>query len=174
MMESVTDAPVRRTPEAAPEAAPASVRWAVRIMYAGAAAGIAGIFVNVITLGAIQQQRPIMSAALRTSTQHQAIAEFIVGGIVVAGVWTFMALSCRAGKPWARLVSTVLFAIYAVYTAEIVVEFDEVRPPDAVRVYTGIVWLIGLTAVILLWQRTTTPHFRARPRLRTAAQLWPR
>ena len=167
-MESVTDAPAYRTPEVAPEAAPASVRWAVRFMYAGAAAGIAGILVNVITLGAIRQQRPIMSAALRTSTQHQAIAEFIAGGIVVAAVWTSMALSCRAGKSWARLVSTVLFAIYTVYTTEIVIGFDKVRPPDAVRVYTGIVWLLGLAAVMLLWQRTTTTHFRTRPRPRAA------
>jgi hypothetical protein len=139
-------------------------------MYAGAAAGIAGIFVNVITLGAIRQQRPIMSAALRTSTQHQAIAEFIAGGIVVAVVWTLMALSCRAGKSWARLVSTVLFAIYAVYTTEIVIGFDKVRPADAVRVYTGIVWLLGLAAVMLLWQRTTSSHFRTRPRPRAPGQ----
>jgi hypothetical protein len=164
-MESVT-APARRTPEAAPEAAPASVRWAVRMMYAGAAAGIAGIVVNVTTLGAIREQRPIMSAALRTSTQHQAIAEFIVGGIAVAAVWTFMGLSCRAGKSWARLVSTVLFGIYTVYTTEIVAGFDNVRPPDAVRVYTGIVWLLGLITVTLLWQRTATPHFRTRVRSR--------
>jgi hypothetical protein len=170
-MESVTDAPPR-TPEAAPEAAPVAVRWAVRVMYAGAAAAIAGIFVNGITLGAIRQQRPIMSAALRTSTQHQAIAEFIVGGIIVATVWTFMALSCRAGRSWARLVSTVLFAIYAVYTTEIVIGFDNVRPPYAVRVYTGIVWLLGLAAVILLWQHTTTPHFRARPRPSGSPLSW--
>jgi hypothetical protein len=133
-------------------------------MYAGSAAGIAGIAINVTTLGAIRQQRPIMSAALRTSTQHQAIAEFIVGGIIVAAVWMFMALSCRAGKSWARLVSTMLFGIYTVYTTEIVIGFDRVSPPDAVRVYTGIVWLLGLAAVILLWHRTAASHFPARPR----------
>ena len=155
-MESVTDAPARRTAEATREAAPASVRWAVRIMYAGSAAGIAGIVVNVTTLGAIRQ-RPIMSAALRTSTQHQAIAEFIVGGIIMAAVWMFMGLSCRVGKSWARLVSTVLLGIYTVYTTEIVIGFDRVSPPDAVRVYTGIVWLLGLAAVILLWHRTAAP-----------------
>lgn len=165
MMESVTTgAPAQRPPDAAPEAAPASVRWAVRIMYAGAAAGIAGIAVNVMTLGAIRQQRPIMSAALRTSTQHQAIAEFIVGGIVIAAVWMFMAISCQAGARWARLASTGLFAIYTVYTTEIVIGFDRVNPPGAVHVYTGVVWLLGLSAVILLWHRAAALYFRARPR----------
>jgi len=131
-------------------------------MYAGAVASLAGIFVNLTTLGAIQQQRPLMSAALRTSTQHQAIAEFIVGGIVVAVVWLFMAVSCRVGRSWARLVSTVLFAIYTVYTTEIVAGFDRVSPPGAVQVYTGISWLLGLAAILLLWQRTVAPHFRRR------------
>ena len=167
MMESVaTSAPPHRAPEGAPEAAPVAVRWAVRIMYGGAAAGIIGILVNVTTLGVIRQQRPIMSAALRTSTQHQAIAEFIVGGIVVAALWTFLAMSCRAGKSWARIVSTVLFAIYTVYATEIVIGFDQVNPPGAVHVYTVIMWLIGLTATILLWGRTASGHFAAPGRRR--------
>jgi hypothetical protein len=121
----------------------------------------------VTTLGVIRQQRPLMSAALRTSTQHQAVAEFIVGGIVVAALWTFLAMSCRAGKSWARIVSTVLFAIYTVYATEIVIGFDRVDPPGAVHVYTVITWLIGLTATILLWGRTASGYFAA-PRRRRA------
>lgn len=164
VMESVTaGAPAHRTPEErATEAAPASVRWAVRIMYAGAAAGLAGIVVNVTTLGVIRQQRPIMSAALRTSTQHQAVAEFIVGGIVVAALWIFMAMSSRAGARWARITSTVLFGIYTVYTMEILIGLDRVSPPGAVQAYTGIVWLLSVAAFLLLWHCSATPHFRAR------------
>jgi hypothetical protein len=135
-------------------------------MYGGAAAGIVGILVNVTTLGVIRQQRPIMSDALRTSTQHQAIAEFIVGGIVVAALWTFMAMSCRVGKSWARILSTVLFAIYTVYATEIVIGFDRVNPPGAVHVYTVIMWLIGLTATILLWGHTASGYFAAPGRRR--------
>jgi hypothetical protein len=139
-------------------------------MYTGAAAGIAGIFVNVTTLGTITQQRPIMSAALRTSTQHVAIAEFIVGGIAAAAIWTFLAISCRVGARWARIASTVLFAIYTVYSTEIVIGVDRVNPPGAVQVYTGIVWLLGLVAIILLWQHSAGPYFRARPRSRGTGQ----
>lgn len=154
-----------------PEAEPsASVRWAVRIMYGGSAAAIVGILVNVTTLGVIREQRPILSAALRTPTQHQAAAEFIVGGIAVAAIWVFMALACRGGAGWARLVSTALFAVYTVYTAEIVAGLDRVRPPGAVQVYTVIVWLIGLTVVILLWRSESSSHFRARSRSRSRSR----
>ncbi|HVT70186.1 MAG TPA: hypothetical protein VHF26_20740 [Trebonia sp.] len=138
---------------------PRSATWAVRVMYGGAAASIAGIAINVSTLGVIRRQRPIMSMALRTSTYHQAIMEFVVGGVIAAAVWTFMAYSCHARMRWARIAATVLFAIYTVYTAELVVRLDQVSPPGAVQVYTVIVWLIGLTATILLWQRGSSAYF---------------
>ena len=164
-MESVTSGePGHRTPEGAPEAPAVSVLRAVRVMYAGATAALVGIIVNVTTLGVVREQRPFLSAALGTSTQHEAAAEFIIGGIVVAAIWVFMALACRAGAGWARLVSTLLFAVYTVYAAEIAAGFDQVSPPGAVQAYTVIVWLIGLTAVVLLWHRDSSSHFRARPR----------
>jgi hypothetical protein len=137
-------------------------------MYSGAVASIAGIFVNLSTLGVIRRQRPFLSAFLQTSTGHQAIMEFVIGGVFVAALWIFMAYSCRARMKWARLVGTVLFAIYTVYTAELVVKLDRVSPSGAVQVYTVVVWLIGLTATVLLWQRGTSAYF-AVPRRRERA-----
>jgi hypothetical protein len=134
-------------------------------MYGGAVASVAGIAVNVSTLGMIQRQRPFMSELLRTSGGQPAVMEFVVGGVAVAAVWAFMAYSCRARMRWARLAGTVLFAVYTVYTAELVVKLDRVSPPGAVQVYTVIVWAIGLTATVLLWQRGTSAYF-AGPRRR--------
>jgi hypothetical protein len=34
--------------------------------------------------------------------------------VIAAGVWIWMARSCRAGKSWARTVSTVLFGLIAI------------------------------------------------------------
>ncbi|HEY1704201.1 MAG TPA: hypothetical protein VGG75_31285 [Trebonia sp.] len=138
---------------------PRSATWAVRAMYGGAVASIAGIAVNVSTLGAIRRQRPIMSMTLRASTGHQAITEFVVGGVIAAALWIFMAYSCRARMRWARIAGTVLFAVYTVYTAELVAKLDQVSPPGAVQVYTVVVWLIGLTATILVWQRGSSAYF---------------
>jgi hypothetical protein len=155
---------VQRTPTDAKPALPESIRRATWVMYAGAAASIAGIFVNLTTLGAIRQRSPLMSPALLSSTEHQAIAEFIVGGLVVAAVWVFMAISCRAGMGWARIAGTVLFAIDTVYTADMVIGFDRVNTTLAGQLYASAVWLIGLTATLLLWQRSASAYFRRAPR----------
>jgi hypothetical protein len=133
-------------------------------MYGGAAVTIIGILVNLTTLGNIRQQRPIMSEALRTSTQNQAVVEFIVGGLLVATIWAFMAVACRNGMSWARITGTVLFAIDTVYVTELVVGLDNVHPPGAVKALAIVMWFFGLAATVLLWQRAASPHFSFRGR----------
>lgn len=125
-------------------------------MYGGAAASVAGIFVNLTALSALRRRT---APALWPSAERQAIAEFVVGGIVVAAVWAFMALSCRAGARWARISSTVLFAVDTVYTAVVVLGADRTAAGPGVRAWTGVTWLFGLAAVVLLWHRTATSHF---------------
>jgi hypothetical protein len=85
-------------------------------MYGGAALSLVGVFVNLTTLGTIKRRLPVTSPALLASTEHEAIAEFIVGGLVVAAVWIFLA--------------------------------------------TVAVWIAGLAATLLLWQRGANTYFR--------------
>jgi hypothetical protein len=140
-------------------------------MYGGAALSAAGVFVNLTTLGRIKRRLPLTSPALLASTEHQAIAEFVVGGLVSAAVWIFMAISCRAGMRWARLAGTALFAVDTVYTVDVAASFDRFDASVAVRVYTVVVWLAGLTATLLLWQRGASGFFRPAA---TAARRRPR
>jgi hypothetical protein len=140
------------------------VKWAARIMYGGGAATLVGIFVNVTTLGDVRRQRPIMAAAFQTSTARQAIAEFIVGGLIVTAIWAFMAISCQKGSHWARITGTAMFAVYTVYATELVVGLDNVSPPGAVQAYTVALWVCGLAATVLLWQGTASTHFGASDR----------
>jgi hypothetical protein len=155
-----TGAQAHPAPGPARPPAPPAVRRAVRVMYGGAALSVAGIFVNLTTLGRIKRRLPVTSPELLASTQHQAIAEFIVGGLVSAAVWIFMAISCRARMRWARLAGTALFAIDTVYTVDVAASFDRFDAPVAVRVYTVAVWLTGLTTTLLLWQRAASGFFR--------------
>jgi len=141
---------------------PLSVARAVMVMYGGAALSIIGIFINITTLGVITKRLPLMSPALLASTQHQAIAEFIVGGLVGAAVWIFLAISCRSGMNWARIAGTVLFAIDTVYVVDVTIGLDRQDAPFGVRVYAVAVWLAGLAATTLLWQRPSSTFFRAR------------
>jgi hypothetical protein len=130
-------------------------------MYGGAALSVVGIFVNITTLGVIKQRMGLISPALLASTQHQAIAEFIVGGLVVAAVWAFIGISCRAGMAWARIAGTLLFVVGTVYAADTTLGLDGQDAPAAVRIYAVAVWLAGLAATTLLWQRDSSAFFRA-------------
>lgn len=140
---------------------PLSVARAVMVMYGGAALSLIGIFVNITTLGVIRRRMGLMPSALLASTQHQAVAEFIVGGLVVAAVWAFIGTSCRAGMRWARIAGTAAFAVDTVFTADIAIGLGRHDTPAAVRIYAAAVWLGGLAATTLLWQRESGAFFRA-------------
>lgn len=140
---------------------PLAVARAVMIMYGGAVLSVIGIFVNITTLDVIKQRMGLMPPALLASTQHQAVAEFIVGGLVVAAVWAFIGISCRARMDWARIAGTVLFAVGTVYAADVTLGLDRQDAPAAVRIYAVAVWLAGLAATTLLWQRESNAFFRA-------------
>ncbi len=69
-------------PEQQRRPAPASVLNAVRAMYAGAAASLAGIVVDILTVSAtktaIARRSPNLTASQVDSAQHALIAAFIV------------------------------------------------------------------------------------------------
>jgi hypothetical protein len=74
-----------------------------------------------------------------------------------------MAQMNKAGRNWARILSTVFFGIE---TIELVL--GSAVPGGggggAARFYGILVWLIGLVAVIFLWQRQSTEYFKGAPR----------
>jgi hypothetical protein len=134
-------------------------------MQAGMAASLVGIGVNLMLVGslksAIRQSNSHLTAAQVDSAQRLFFGLSIASGLVGAAMWLWMAQSCRAGKPWARTLSTVLFGIYTV--AQI---YGAATPSSAVaRVYDILVWLIGLVAVVFLWQRSSTEYFHESRRI---------
>ena len=64
----------------------------------------------------------------------------------------------QGGKNWARITSTVLFAIQ---TINVVAGAAAVASGGASRIYSIVIWLIGLGAIIFLWQRSSTEYFKA-------------
>ena len=136
-------------PPAQRRPAPASVRNAVTVMYAAAAASLLGIIVEVLTVNAtktaIEKHSPAMTASQISSTQH-------------ALIWLAV-MACRRGHGWARITGTVLFGIVTLDTA--VGLF--VPLAAAVKFWGVLVWLIGLVAVVLLWRRESGAYFRQAP-----------
>jgi hypothetical protein len=152
-------------PPTAPATVPQSVQRAVRVMYVGLAASLLGVVVDMTTLSAtrsaILKRNPGYTAAQLNSAEHVQIGLFIAGGLIGAALWLWMAQSCRAGKGWARVTSTVFFGID---TLSVIVGAAAVQGGGLSRVYGLVVWVIGLVAIIFLWQRSSSDYFRGAPR----------
>ena len=143
---------------------PQSVTRAVQVMYVGAAASLIGIIIDMTTLSStkaeIIRRSPNLTPAQVTNAEHFAVGLFIVSGLIGAALWVWMAQSCKAGKSWARIVSTVLFGID---TISVLAGAAAVASGGATRIYGIVVWLVGLAAIILLWQRQSTAYFKGAP-----------
>ena len=150
-------------PETQRPPAPASVLTAIKVMYAGAAASILGIVIDVITVSAtktaIQKRSPHLSASQINSSQHVLVAGFIAGGVIAAVVWIVLARACLNGRNWGRITGTVLFALSCVDT------LIGLTAPVAIgaKLWGALVWLIALTAVVFLWRRSSSAYFKPTP-----------
>jgi hypothetical protein len=149
-------------PEAKRPPAPASVLNAVKVMYAGAVASLIGIIIDLTTLSvtksAIEQHSPQLTTSQVNGMQHALMTSAIVGGLIGAGLWIFIAQACKRGKSWARITGTVLFGINTVQGG-----LSNLVVPEAalVKIFWFIIWLIGLAAVVFLWQGTSSAFFKA-------------
>jgi hypothetical protein len=141
---------------------PQSITRAVQLMYAGAVASLIGIVIALTTLSSIKSQiisrNPSLTTTQVNNAEHVAIGILIASGLIGAALWLWMAQSSKAGKNWARIVSTVLFAIQ---TINVVAGASAVASGGASRIYSIVIWLIGLGAIIFLWQRSSTEYFKA-------------
>jgi hypothetical protein len=147
-------------PSARP-AVPPSVVNAVRVMYAGAAASLIGVIIDFTTISslksAIEKRYPKWTPSQVTSAEHIVVAGFIVAGLIGAALWIFVAQVCRAGRNWGRILATVLFGID---TLDLLLG-AAVPSGGGARIYGILIWLIGLGAIVLLWQRPSTAYFRS-------------
>jgi len=155
-------------PDAGPP--PPAILNAVKLMYAGAAVSIVGLIVGLATAGdlktAIKRAQPKLTAAQVTNSEHFLITATVVISLIGAGLWLWMAWANKNGKSWARILSSVLFAIATLNTVA-----GFAQPGDLLsRVFTLAVWLVGLGAILLLWRPEATAYYRAcsgRPGLAT-------
>jgi hypothetical protein len=139
---------------------PQSVTRAVQAMYVGAVASLLGIIIDFLTRHSLRTALANHDHKLTTSQlnnlYHVEIGAFIIGGLIAAGLWLWMAQMNKAGKSWARILSTVLFGID---TLSLVA--GAVAPGGSgTRIYGIVVWLVGLVAIIFLWRRESTAYFK--------------
>ena len=143
---------------------PPSIQYAVRFIYAGAAIQALSVILDIAAVrGSIQSfletgsATPLAASQLNTAGAV-GVGFLILGGVVGASLWLWMARKNKAGRRWARSLSTVSFAILTVALAAVI--------PHTAAVGDKIIpvaeWLVGLLAIVLLWQRESSDFYTAR------------
>ncbi len=148
-------------PEPQSPAAPTPVLQAVKLMYAGAVVSAISLIITLLTIGslktAIHNADPSLSASKLHSAEVAAVAVAVVFGLIGIGLWLWMAYANKAGKNWARITATVFFGLD---TLSILTSFRQAEPVLS-RLISILIWLIGLGAIVLLYQRESSAYFSA-------------
>jgi ABC-type transport system involved in cytochrome bd biosynthesis fused ATPase/permease subunit len=144
-----------------PGPAPSSVLNAVKLMYAGAAVTAVAVVINLFTISSLRTAfRKANTDKTLTAQQLTHLANlFIVVGIVTGaisiGLWLWMAWKTGRGRGWARIVATVLFALCTLD------QLSLLKAGLAVgNIVQLVTWLIGLGAIVLLWQSSSSQYFK--------------
>jgi len=107
---------------------PPSIQNAVRFVYAGAAIQALSV---IFEIGAVRARiqsvlttasAPPVTASQLNTYQGAGVGFLIIGGVVGASLWLWMARKNRAGRRWARTLSTVGFAIYTLGLVAVIAE----------------------------------------------------
>ncbi len=148
------------------EKPPPSVTFAVRFIYAGAA--IQAVTV-ILEIGAVRSSvqnalatasaTPLTASQLNTAETVSVII-LVLGGLVGASLWLWMARKNRAGRRWARILSTVAFAFLTVSLVAIITQ------PVAAgsKIIPLAEWVVGFLAIVLLWRSESSDFYRSRSR----------
>jgi hypothetical protein len=89
-----------------------------------------------------------------------AVTVAVLLGAAEIALWLGVARACRRGSSGARVAGTVLFALHTVGVLGVLASSQQGLGPA--KVLTLIGWLIGLGAVMALWQRPSSTFFSAR------------
>jgi hypothetical protein len=137
-------------------AMPSQVRLAARLMYAGAVLGAGGLLYYGFHTKPTSAPQVVHIGNPRTAAYG---AGFVAGGIllaaIAAGLWLWLAWAVRRGRPWARIVSTVLFGLGGLRLLAGLLT----NPTSVVTICWALSWLAGLTAIVLLFQRPSSAFF---------------
>ena len=145
--------PDHATPLRARRRVPASVRDAVRLMYASAAYALIWAICAVLIVD--KGTNPFASLTLRSEVVVAAIS-----CVIQVAVWLWVARACRAGRNWARVASSVFFGLYTIVALLVLIGYRHFAGGLIGTVLITATWLIGGGSVLLLWQRRSGSFFK--------------
>jgi hypothetical protein len=140
--------------------APVSVLNAVKLMYAGAAVSLVSLVISLTDISgtktAIRKARPDLTATQISQLNGFIIGLAIVSGLVGIGLWLWMSWANKGGKNWARIFSSVLFALA---TLDLFGVFSQPKTFLGL-IFPVVTWVIGLGAIVLLWRPDSSRFFK--------------
>jgi ABC-type transport system involved in cytochrome bd biosynthesis fused ATPase/permease subunit len=146
---------------------PSTLRNAVRLMWAGGALALIGVIVTLsfsgriktaVTNAAVKSNRTAahkLTPAQIHSLANATVLLLAVFGVIGVLLWAWMAWANNRGRVWARIVATVLFGLN---TIALLLEIGRASV-SLITVVLG--WLIGLGAIVLLWNKQTSQYINA-------------
>lgn len=150
---------------------PMSLRNAVRLMWVGAGLALlsavttfafSGRLKTAVTNAAVKanataarQGKTQLTAAQIHTLANATVVAIAAFGIIGVMLWVWMAWANNKGRSWARTVATVLFALNTVSLI-----FSAGRAGISF-VFIVVAWLVGLGAIVLLWQRASSDYINS-------------
>jgi len=119
---------------------------------------------SLVRWNAAQPHAKQLTASQVNSLATYYIVSTIVIGLIAIGLWLWMARMNTGGRNWARIVSSVLFALWSYYTY---VSIGQTHGAATLVISTVIVlvtWLIGLASLFLLWRPASSAFFKGQTR----------
>jgi hypothetical protein len=133
---------------------PAPVLSAAKFMYGGAISSAALLIAALPFIG--DTHGKVLGHRL---TPTLTITLGAVAGLALIGLWLWMARATSQGKNWARILSTVLFALA---TLELLSALEGIgKDGVAQALFAGLTWLSGLAAVWMLWRPASSAFFKS-------------
>lgn len=137
---------------------PWSVRAAVTLMLAGAAAELAALVTVVVTWGAVRAAVAAQHPAAASPVLAHQVA-MLVGGPVAAGVWLWLAWANGRGEDWARLISVACFGLLSLILVGSLSDHATAYAPASLTA-AAVVWAIGLASVLLIFTPAACRYYR--------------
>ena len=140
---------------------PRTVRAAVKLMLAGAAAELAAVITVAVTASAVRAAVAARyPAAVPAATVHEVLV--LACAPVAIGLWLWLAWANGQGQDWARMISAACFGLLSLVMLGNLSQHAATYAP-ANMIAAAIVWAIGLVSVVLIFTPAAWRYYRPQP-----------
>ena len=140
---------------------PRSVRVAVKLMLAGAAAELAAMITVISTVGSVRATAAARDAAAMQVVHLHQVTDIALAPVAI-GMWLWLAWANGRGQDWARPLSAACFGLISFSVIAALSEHAAALAPAAM-IAAAVVWTLGLSSVVLIFTPAAGRYYRLQP-----------